>query len=151
MSESLTIISGGITAFLVFLGIASPLIVICLVYYYKKRLEHKQIMAAIEKGTPLSELRPVKKHTGPAWIRAYTSGIAMLIIAIGLTFIIVLMLNYGAPGQFLILLLIPVVFLGNGIAALIRGRMLKNIPEQTQPEQNTAENSQTMEKTPIEA
>ncbi len=26
----------------------------------KKRLEHQQIMAAIEKGTPLSEIKPVE-------------------------------------------------------------------------------------------
>lgn len=137
--------------FIVFTSICSPLIIAGLVYYAKKRFEHTQIMAAIEKGTPLSELRPVKKHVGPAWIRAYTSGIAMLIIAVGLSFVIILMLNYGAPGQFLILLLIPVVFLGNGIAALIRGRMLKNIPEQTPPEQNSTENNQTVEKAAIEA
>lgn len=135
---------------IVFTSICSPIIIAGLVYYKKKRFEHIQIMAAIEKGTPLSELRPVKKHTGPTWIRAYTSGIAMLIIAVGLTLVIVLMLNFGAPGPFMILLLIPVVFLGNGIAALIRGCMLKKVPEQTPPEQNIAESSQNMEKTPIE-
>ena len=136
---------------IVFSSICSPIIIAGLVYYAKKRFEHTQIMAAIEKGTPLSELRPVKKHIGPAWIRAYTSGIAMLIIAVGLTFVIILMLNFGAPGQFLILLLIPVIFLGNGIAALIRGRMLKKVPEQTPPEQNTTKSSQILEKTSIEA
>ena len=150
MAHTLEILSGGITAFIVLLGVASPIIIICLVYYFKKRLEHKQIMAAIEKGTPLSELRPVKKHTGPAWIRAYTSGIAMLIIAVGLTFVILLMLRTGAAWQFVILLLIPVVFFGNGLGAFIRGRMLKKIPEQTPPEQNTPECSQSVEKTPIE-
>ena len=142
---------GGIVALMVFIGLSTPIIIVCLVYYFKKRLEHKQIMAAIEKGTPLSELRPVKKHTGPAWIRAYTSGIAMLIIAVGLTFVILLMLNTGAPRQLMILLLIPVLFLGNGLGALIRGRMLKKIPQETPPEQNTAECSQSTEKTPIEA
>jgi hypothetical protein len=39
-----------------------PVIVVGVVYYLKKRLEHKQIMAAIEKGTPLSELRPPKQN-----------------------------------------------------------------------------------------
>ena len=141
---------GGIVALMVFIGLSTPIIIVCLVYYFKKRLEHKQIMAAIEKGTPLSELRPVKKHTGPAWIRAYTSGIAMLIIAVGLTLVILLMLNTGAPRQLMILLLIPVVFLGNGLAALIRGRMLKKIPQETPPEKNSAECSQTIEKAPIE-
>jgi len=136
---------------IVFTSICSPIIIVGLVYYAKKRFEHTQIMAAIEKGTPLSDLRPVKKHSGPAWVREYTSGIAMLIIAVGLTLVIFLMLRTGASRQFVILLLIPVVFFGNGLGALIRGRMLKKIPEQTPPEQNNTENSQTMEKTPIEA
>jgi len=53
-------IIGGLTALIVFIALSTPLIVIGMIYYYKKRLEHKQIMAAIEKGTPLSELRPPK-------------------------------------------------------------------------------------------
>jgi len=36
---------GGIIAFLVFLGLSIPIIVIGLVYYFMKRLEHKQILA----------------------------------------------------------------------------------------------------------
>ena len=76
----------GLTAFIVFLGISSPLVVISMVYYLKKRLEHKQIMAAIEKGIPLSELVPPKpKPAGPAWIKYVSSGIALIIIGIGFT------------------------------------------------------------------
>ena len=54
---------------------------------YKKRLEHKQIMAAIEKGTPLSDPKPAK-NKGPAWIRNLTAGIALLIIAIGFAYMV---------------------------------------------------------------
>jgi hypothetical protein len=43
---------------LVLLGVSSPIIVVGVIYYLKKRLEHKQIMAAIEKGTPLSDFIP---------------------------------------------------------------------------------------------
>jgi len=77
----------GITALIVFIGICSPIIVIGVIYYLKKRLEHKQIMAAIEKGTPISEIMPPKpKPAGPPWIRYLTLGIALLIIGVGFTF-----------------------------------------------------------------
>ena len=49
--------------------------------FYKKRLDHKQIMAAIEKGTPLSELRPAKQPS-PAWIKSITIGIALLLVSL---------------------------------------------------------------------
>ena len=73
----------GIALILAAFGI--PVIIVGLVYYLKKRLEHKQIMAAIEKGIPLSELRPPKeKQNGASWIRSLTIGITL--ITIGLSF-----------------------------------------------------------------
>lgn len=69
---------------LIVIGSASPIIIGCFVYYLKKRLEHKQIMAAIEKGTPLSELRPPKPPlTGPAWIKYVALGVAAIVIGLG--------------------------------------------------------------------
>ncbi|MHC4154568.1 MAG: hypothetical protein ACYST6_06560 [Planctomycetota bacterium] len=50
--------------------------------FYKKRLEHKQIMTAIEKGIPLSDLRPAKP-AGSLWIRNLTAGIGLVILAAG--------------------------------------------------------------------
>ena len=70
--------------FIILLGISSPIIVVGVVYYLKKRLEHKQIMTAIEKGTPLSEIIPPKpKPAGPAWINYVSTGIALIIIGLG--------------------------------------------------------------------
>ncbi len=69
--------------FFILIGCAAPIIIIGVVYYLKKRLEHKQIMAAIEKGTPLSELRPPKQD-GALWIRSLTFGIALAIIGVGI-------------------------------------------------------------------
>ncbi len=48
--------------FIVFASMTAVGFVIGLVVYSKKRLEHKQIMAAIEKGMPLSELVPPKPN-----------------------------------------------------------------------------------------
>lgn len=69
---------------LIVVGSASPIIIGCFVYYLKKRLEHKQIMAAIEKGTPLSELRrPKPPLTGPAWIKYVALGVGAMIVGLG--------------------------------------------------------------------
>ena len=78
-------ITTGLMVLLMLLGVASPIVVICVVHYLKKRLEHKQIMAAIEKGTPLSELVPPKpKPVGPLWIKYLSLGVGVLIMTIPL-------------------------------------------------------------------
>ena len=103
----------GITALLVFIGISSPIIVVGVIYYLKKRLEHKQIMAAIEKGTPLSEIIPPKpKPAGPVWIKYVSTGIALIIIGLGFTFFDPM----RNPGTFVF-----AVLCGVGAGLLIRG------------------------------
>jgi hypothetical protein len=105
----------GLTALIVFIGISSPIIVIGVIYYLKKRLEHKQIMTAIEKGTPLSEIMPPKpKPAGPAWIKYVSTGIALMIIGLGFTFLNPMYTShFGA--------LIFTVLCGVGVGMLIRG------------------------------
>jgi uncharacterized membrane protein YciS (DUF1049 family) len=114
----------GITVLIILLGCSSPILIIGLVYYLKKRLEHKQIMAAIEKGTPLSELRPPKqKQNGALWIRSFTFGIALLIIGVGWAF--------GGPGGTDNTLL-TIVLVGIGLAWLIRGLLYRKYKAQPQ-------------------
>ena len=123
-------ILGGLAALIVFVGISTPIIVVGMVYYYKKRLEHKQIMAAIEKGIPLSEIIPQKK-VGPSWINNLTGGIMMLLIAAGFVVMQILMHKQGMPlFPFLILGVVPIVFFANGIAALIRGILQRKVEMQ---------------------
>ncbi len=120
-------ILGGLAALIVFVGISTPIIVVGMVYYYKKRLEHKQIMAAIEKGIPLSEIMPQKK-VGPSWINNLTGGIMMLLIAAGFVVMQILMHRHGWPlNPFLIFSVIPIVFFANGIAALVRGILQRKV------------------------
>jgi hypothetical protein len=92
MDEVLT----GLMVAVILLGISSPIIVVGVIYYLKKRLEHKQIMTAIEKGTPLSEIippkhKPAPKQAGPAWIKYVSAGIMLtagiMLIIIGFGFI----------------------------------------------------------------
>ncbi len=118
-----TVLSG-LTALIVFLGISTPILIIGLVYYFMKRLEHKQIMAAIEKGTPLSELKPPKqKQNGALWIRSLTFGIALIII--GLAYLIV------GPGPRGPMLFGAFIFLGIGVAYLIRGLLYRKYQPQS--------------------
>lgn len=114
--------------FLVLLGCAGPVLIVGVVYYLKKRLEHKQIMAAIEKGTPLSELRPPKQN-GTLWIKNLTIGIALLIIGLGWLAML------GRHGTFAAFILI-----GIGIAWTIRGILNRKyqMRNQSMPEAETA-------------
>ena len=97
----------------ILLALVSPLILAGVVYYLKKRLDHRQIMAAIEKGMPLSEIMPPKPQpTGPAWIRYASIGVALLLIGFG-TFVA----DVGRhPGS-----LIAIVAIGAGAGWLTRG------------------------------
>ena len=112
---------------LIIIALAIPVIVIGVVYYLKKRFEHKQIMEALEKGTPLSELRSVEpKPVGPIWVKYLSSGI--LIFAIGLAFIVAGP-GWGqrGPGMF-----VAVILFGVGLAWLIRGFLYRKYQSQSQ-------------------
>lgn len=60
-----------------------PLILIILYFFYRRRLEHKQILAAIEKGIAPTDLH-LSKTAASVWIKNLTAGITLLLIAIGL-------------------------------------------------------------------
>jgi len=123
---------------LIIIALAVPVIVIGVVYYLKKRFEHKEIMEALEKGTPLSELRSIKpRPVGPIWIKYISSGV--IILALGLAFILAGPgIHSGGPMLFVGLLLC-----GVGIASLIRGLLYRKYQPQSQPSanSNTVENT----------
>ena len=125
-----------IIVFIVFASMTTVAIIVGLIAYFCKRLEHKQILAAIEKGTPLSELRPPKqRQNGALWIKNFTFGIAMLII--GLALIVVGRRVIGGPGSF-----IAFILCGVGIAWLIRGLLYRKyqLQSQSSDKSDTAEN-----------
>ncbi len=111
-----------IIVFIVFASVTTVAIVIGLLVFFGKRLEHKQILAAIEKGIPLSELKPSKSQpAGPVWIKYLTGGIAIFFI--GLAFIAVapgIGWGYGGPGMFVVLILC-----GVGLAWMVRGLLYR--------------------------
>ena len=104
----------GIQVLIILVGVTSPIVVVGVVYYLKKRLEHKQIMAAIEKGMPLSELLPPKPQlAGPGWIRYVSFGIALVIMSLGFLLIPFGIVNSGT--------IVAFVLLGVGVSWLVRG------------------------------
>jgi len=110
--------------FLLLVGCAGPIVVVGVIYYLKKRLEHKQIMAAIEKGTPLSELWPAR-HNGTLWIRNLTVGIALFIIGVGCLM--------GPMGNDEVMMFIASILIGVGIAWTIRGLLNRKYQAKAQP------------------
>ena len=126
----------GIKVFLIFMGLSIPIIVCGLVYYLKKRFEHKQIMLALEKGTPLSELKPVE-HTeySVPWIKNFTAGIAMLLVAIGL--MCMLFLGCGGMPDFVYFIL-AIIFFAIGISRFLQGLLQRKTEQQTLSNNNKA-------------
>ena len=142
MFEFMEIIAAGILVFIIFLGFSSPILIIGLVYYFKKRLEHKQVMAAIEKGTSLSELKPLKP-VGPLWIKSLTAGIALVIVAAAMLGIKAVYFKrwgcYFDPSP--TYLIISVILFALGVSRIIRGLLQRKAQksQETLPQQIAVE------------
>ena len=120
----------GLGVALVILALVSPLILVSIVYYLKKRLEHRQIMAAIEKGVSLSEIIPPKPQlVGPAWIRSVSTAVAMTIIGLGVIW------SKGFAGNPEVI--VGFVVLGVGAGWLVRGLLHRKYDLKSEQSQNT--------------
>jgi len=140
MDEFVEMIGASIILLAIFGGLASPLIalIVGLFYYLKKRLEHAQVMAAIEKGTPF----PIKPpQIGPAWIKNLTAGIALLIIAAGIVCLRLARIHGGGSdyNQTIGYFAVALVFFAVGISRLIRGLLQRKIMNQNGNGNGTAE------------
>ena len=125
---------------IVFTAPAMPILIIGMVYYHKKKLEQKQILAAIEKGVPVAELnigtKKQSKSQGPGWIQDQSKGITLLVIGIGIAIAFWFFVTSLGGGVFNVMWIVPVVFLGNGIGLLIRSNMRRKY-EKTELEEQT--------------
>ena len=133
-------ISEMLIVLIVFTAPAVPILIIGLVYYYKKKLEQKQVLAAIEKGVPVAELnlgaKKQSKSQGPGWIQDQSKGITLLVIGIGIAIAFWFFVTSLGGGVFNVMWIVPVVFLGNGIGLLIRSNMRRKY-EKTELEEQT--------------
>jgi hypothetical protein len=118
-------------------------LVVMLTWYFmnKKRLEHQQIMAAIEKGTPLSELRPIKKE-GSNWIKNITGGITSLIIGIGIAVIVMIVKKFQFDEDAGIGIIFALVFFAIGVSRLIRGILQRKYDKALSSEKSTLNSNQ---------
>jgi hypothetical protein len=124
----------GLAVFIIFLGFSSPIIIIGIVCYFVKRLKHKQIMAAIEKGADLSKLdiSEKPKKAGPLWIKNLTAGISLLIIAVGIVCLRLARIHGGGASynQTIGYFAVALIFFANGISHLIRGLLQRKVLDQ---------------------
>ena len=122
---------------------AIPILIIGMVYYYKKKLEQKQILAAIEKGVPLAELnlsaKKQDKSGGPGWIQDQSKGITLTLIGIGIAIAFWFLVTSLGGGVFNVMWIVPIVFLGNGIGLLIRANMRRKYEKTELQEQPPSE------------
>jgi hypothetical protein len=112
---------------IVFTAPAIPFLIVGMVYYYKKKLEQKQILAAIEKGVPVAELnigtKKQNKNEGPGWIQDQSKGITLTLIGVGTAVAFWFLVANLGGGVFHVMWIVPIVFLGNGIGFLVRSNM----------------------------
>jgi sterol desaturase/sphingolipid hydroxylase (fatty acid hydroxylase superfamily) len=102
----------------VFASAVALAIIIGLAAFFSNRFKHKQIMAAIEKGVPLPETRPVRCN-GVSWIRSITGGI--IIVSVALAFVYAGPHTGGrGPGVF-----VAIILLGVGLSLVIRGLLYR--------------------------
>ena len=94
--------------------------------YLKKRLESRQVLAAIEKGVPLSELVAIIQPR-TRWIRYLSSGIGLIIAAIGIALTMWISSRYSL-GQETLIILILVLILAYGISRVISSILYKKYP-----------------------
>lgn len=121
-----------------FVFILVALVLIIFYFFFKRRLEHKQILAAIEKGMPLAELRPAKP-IGQLWIKNLTAGITLLIITLGIICIAVLCRDeFDELEDLFGYFIVAVILFAFGVSRLIRG-LLQRKSEKQIPISNTKE------------
>jgi len=116
-----------------------PIVLILLFFFYKKKCQHQQILAAIEKGHPVTDLlaAPVKKEKG--YVANISAGVGLIFVAIAL------LVLYGPAGVYIshnlprnALVVIPIVLIGMGITRLIRGIYQKKEAKQENNEKTPA-------------
>ncbi len=108
----------------VIVGYVIVVIALFLFLFFVRRLRHKEIMAAIEKGISL----PTKPTTpkGPRWITNISVGIGFLIVS--LTFLGLPLGTYFHKKEFAEGMLVPFgISLAAGVAFFVRGLLQRKI------------------------
>jgi hypothetical protein len=114
-----------------------PVLLGLLLVFYKKKLQHQQILVAMEKGLPISDLiaKPQQRSREVNWVRSLSAGIGFLFVGLALTgFFIWAQLSPQAESVAPPFLIIPIIVFGLGLIFLFRGILQKNYEKQQKKE-----------------
>jgi hypothetical protein len=108
-----------------------PLLVLLVLLYYKAKFRHQQILSAMEKGLPVSDLiaKPASGTRTINWIRSLSAGVGLIFIGIALAVAIFATkaITSKTPGDEAFgFLLIPTLIFGTGLVFLLRGILQRN-------------------------
>jgi hypothetical protein len=118
-----------VIVFVIFSSLTFAAIIIGIVAYLCKRLEHKQIMTAIEQGVPVSQLKAQRHEpAGPVWIKYLTGGIILFFVGLAFFAAGPGLGDIRGMGAFAGLILC-----GVGIAWLIRGLLYRKHATRDKP------------------
>ena len=123
------IFMGAIYLFLALL----PLILILLLIFYKKKLQHQQILMAMEKGLPISDLitKPQPRNREVNWVSSLSAGIGFLFVGLALAgFFVWTKVASSVESLEPEFLIISIVVFGLGLIFLFRGILQRNYEKQ---------------------
>ena len=117
--------------------------------YLIARFRHKQILAAIEKGLPLSNLK-ANKLQAPRWITYISFAIPLIMVSVCIVVFALCFFAEWTPSLFIrgtdegtlpvVFLSIGIIILSVGVACLVRGLMLRKVEKfGTKTQQDSAE------------
>jgi hypothetical protein len=110
-----------------------PFLLILLIVFYKKKYQHQQILVAMEKGLPITDLitKPQPRNREVNWVRSLSAGIGFLFVGLALAGYFVW--TNAAPGVTPVestFLILPIVIFGLGLIFLFRGILQRNYEKQ---------------------
>jgi hypothetical protein len=124
------VVTGALYLFLLIL----PILFILWIVLYKKKLQHQQILAAMEKGVPVSELMARPTNT-ISWVKNISAGAGLAFIGIVILILLFATGFFGPKTQgdeAFGMLLIPTIIFGVGLIFLLRGILQKNTEKSQQ-------------------
>ena len=112
-----------------------PFLLILLIVFYKKKYQHQQILVAMEKGLPITDLIEKPRNKEVNWVRSLSAGIGFLFVGLMLTAIWGWLYVTGEPRtKDIFWLVIPILISGWGLIFLTRGILQKNYEKRKQKE-----------------